>query len=905
MIEVEDGYVPEYSPDILPIDDVVSLAVMRARRDVQRQRLTASGAQSEQDQLRARVEAAHSRMAKRSRKELVQGLIAPVDEEQGPIVEQELPAGDLPMPEISAGRSFFIPLVIPEGAETGDGRTFKPGSLTMRDMPIPLLWQISTGEGHNGSVLVGRVDSCERVENGLGNARGVFDTGPYGREAERLVGDNMLRWISADLDQFSANEIENSAEDDDNKIQSQKMEIDAARLMGITLVPKPAFQECTIQLVDDFNEEQIVPDGTYTDVDESGQEFAIVASGGNVFNVPVHPPKEWFTDPELSKPTALTVTDDGRVFGHIASWDVDHIGMSFGTRAPRSASGYQYFHTGALRTAEGVDVTVGQLTLSGGHAPMHADAAAAMKHYDDTQSAIADVHAGEDQFGIWVSGALRPGVTPEQIRAFRASAPSGDWRSIRGRLELVAVCQVNVPGFPVARAQVASGAVVSLVAAGALHEPVSVSQVNGELLVLKRRKQLAELRVASLRAHKRLDTTMALTAAATAAEERMMNVDAYIESFETMPPAKRDKLAKAGKALPDGSYPIENVADLKRAISAYGRAKNKSAARRHIAKRARALGKADLIPDRWVLATAEAYISEFSDVPPEKRPITNLADLKAAVHAYGHLDQASRPATRRHIVRQARALGHTDVVPASWTELSVDDFGLSYLDTRAVLMSSLSPDRALAMRSKRRKRSPKKAACADDSEHSLAEFAVGDGGGTWSTLRKKYTADTQPRDAHGKFRQVLARLKVDLGNAKSMQAVVEKVEEAENLDDAGDYAEAAKSALEVINIVDRVDTGGIDPTSVTGIREGARQLGSAIANLPLAFGEQGEKVRYSDLPPAIQTMINDMIDRVNEKIGAEEGRDATELLRKFMSGGLTFSQMDISRELATMLRLLT
>lgn len=855
--------------------------------------------------LRARADDAHNRMSRRASKELVEGIVGPIQQSETDGVDteqQQLPLQAVPT-ESANGASFFIPLVIPEDTESGDGRKFKKDSLTVRDMPIPLLWQITTGEGHNGSVLVGQVHSVERVAEGLGNAHGVFDSGSYGQEAQRLVGNKMLRWISADLDQFSANELDNAADEKDKgKIESAKMEISAARLMGITLVPKPAFQQCTIELVDDFNEEEPVSDGTYTDVDESGQQFSIVASGGNVFNVPVHPPKDWFNNPDLDKPTALTITDDGHVFGHIASWDVDHIGMQFGTRPPRNNSGYQYFHTGALRTADGVDVSVGQLTLSGGHAPMHADAMAAAKHYDDTQSAIADVHAGEDAFGIWVSGALRPGVSPEQIRAFRASAPSGDWRSIRGQLELVAVCQVNVPGFPVARAQVASGAVVSLVAAGVLHEPVSVSQVNGELLVLKRKRALAELRVASLRAQKKIKDANALTAAATAAEERLMNVDEYVESFKTIPPAKREKLAKAGKALPDGSYPIENVADLKRALSAYGRAKNKSAARRHIAKRARALGKADMIPDRWVLATAIAYNTAFSDIPPEERPITDIPDLKAAVHAYSQVELSSRPATRRHIVRQARALGRTDLVPSTWNELSVDDFGLSYLDTRAVLISSLSPDNATAIRSSRRPRSPKSTASADDSEHSLA---IGDGGGSWSTLRKKYTPETQPRDAHGKFRQVLARLKVDLGSARAMQDVVEKVEEAENLDDAGDYAEAAKSAVDVIEIVDRIDEGGINPENVVGVREGARALGSAIANLPLAFGEQGEKVRYSDMPPAIQTMIVDMIDRVNEKIGAEDGRAATEMLRKFMSGGITFSQMDISRELSKMLRLLT
>ena len=52
-------------------------------------------------------------------------------------------------------------------------------------------------------------------------------------------------------------------------------------------------------------------------------------------------------------------------------------------------------------------------------------------------------------------------------------------------------------------------------------------------------------------------------------------------------------------ALPDGSYPIRDVGDLKNAIQAFGRAKNKPAVKRHIKKRARALGAAELIPDGW------------------------------------------------------------------------------------------------------------------------------------------------------------------------------------------------------------------------------------------------------------------------------------------------------------------
>jgi Mu-like prophage I protein len=61
----------------------------------------------------------------------------------------------------------------------------------------------------------------------------------------------------------------------------------------------------------------------------------------------------------------------------------------------------------------------------------------------------------------------------------------------------------------------------------------------------------------------------------------------------------RKKLAQTGAAMPDGSFPIRNEADLKHAIQAIGRAKDPAAAKRHIVKRARALGKGDLIPDEW------------------------------------------------------------------------------------------------------------------------------------------------------------------------------------------------------------------------------------------------------------------------------------------------------------------
>lgn len=162
----------------------------------------------------------------------------------------------------------------------------------------------------------------------------------------------------------------------------------------------------------------------------------------------------------------------------------------------------------------------------------------------------------------------------------------------------------------------------------------------------------------------------------------------------------------------------------------------------------------------------------------------------------------------------------------------------------------------------------------------------------------------QPRDIKGKFRRVLARLKQDLG-VSGLQNVVEKVEEVEGLDNAGNYSAAAKAATELLAIVDRLDAGGLNPQSLENIRSSARALGQVISNLPLPFGQDTSKVKYSDLPPALRNLMDDMISRVEDKIGAEDADIATAKLRNFRSGGDAFSQSEVSSEMSTMLRLLT
>jgi hypothetical protein len=61
----------------------------------------------------------------------------------------------------------------------------------------------------------------------------------------------------------------------------------------------------------------------------------------------------------------------------------------------------------------------------------------------------------------------------------------------------------------------------------------------------------------------------------------------------------RERMAGAGTAMPDGSFPIGNRADLMNAIRSVGRAKDYNKAKMHIINRARALNATDMLPEDW------------------------------------------------------------------------------------------------------------------------------------------------------------------------------------------------------------------------------------------------------------------------------------------------------------------
>lgn len=83
-------------------------------------------------------------------------------------------------------------------------------------------------------------------------------------------------------------------------------------------------------------------------------------------------------------------------------------------------------------------------------------------------------------------------------------------------------------------------------------------------------------------------------------EQQRRAVEARVLREAEFSTAERSKLADKGHAMPDGSFPIRNASDLRNAIQALGRAKNRAAAMAHIRKRAKALGLEKLLPSSAV-----------------------------------------------------------------------------------------------------------------------------------------------------------------------------------------------------------------------------------------------------------------------------------------------------------------
>lgn len=340
----------------------------------------------------------------------------------------------------------FDGVLVIEDEDTTDGRFIEAGALSWRELPLPLLMPNDNG-GHGTDRIAGKIETLERVGNDL-RMNGAFDlSGEEGKEAARLVRDSLLRWVSADVEIIDADMVETDdcEEIDGEKFCQWKFILKEGRVMGGTLVPFPAFPGAVV-----------VPEGQKIPADTGDGRPVVTAAAGVK--------KDYFADPqftELQKWT--TVTDNGRVMGHLFGWGECHAGYLNTCLTPdalmEATNLERSNNIGSVRLEDGSIIGTSPLCIKG-HSTDDMDFERASKWMDDPRNCGADVVYGKDKFGVWFSGAIRPTTTEDQIHILRASGVSGEWHWKDGERVLLGAC-VNVPGYAKATAKIREGEVIA------------------------------------------------------------------------------------------------------------------------------------------------------------------------------------------------------------------------------------------------------------------------------------------------------------------------------------------------------------------------------------------------------------------------------------------------------------
>jgi hypothetical protein len=396
---------------------------------------------------------------------------------------------DAAMPATMRNTVPWSGVLVVEGTPTGDGRQFAAGALTWpalgetASLEIPLGWMYERSHGGMATdkvVNVGRIDAITRVGNEL-HGRGVLnlDTA-WGRRAAEQMGTRddpgFLAGVSIDaddpedpqglnveyvfpescevpVDDSATREAEDDMFDDAPPIECMMPEMvvyHSGRIRAATLVDIPAYVEARLYL------DEPVPEGTPVEADALA--MPVVASSFTM-EIPDLPPAEWFDEPaDEPEIGAITITDEGRIFGYLAPKNVAHRGIrDKRVTVPMGNVDYGIWMNRVTLADDGrgsyTRVATGPITMDCGHAVASPRVVGVVRreHYDNSCSIVATVRVGENSRGVWISGAVLPDVTPDQVRRMMACQLSGDWgphREKPGKRELAGALLVPVPGFP-------------------------------------------------------------------------------------------------------------------------------------------------------------------------------------------------------------------------------------------------------------------------------------------------------------------------------------------------------------------------------------------------------------------------------------------------------------------------
>lgn len=370
-------------------------------------------------------------------------------------------------------------IIAVEGAPSGDGRMLEKGSVEWDDavLPVPLIWDRMEGDHsgmtvgaiaevwRDGTDIWGRgwlsASEDEETQKAVVRVKELFEEGAVGVSVALDHVDVELRVKKSAITGEGGPDLPedpNDLETDENGYATlgRMMADDAlevttrGRLRHVATVDTAAL---TGEAASKVKLRLVKPDE---------DEVIAVAASGSLRIVEFEADIEAFQDPGFGVPgqderllfdphnsrwsTPPTVLDDGRVFGHIAPWGICVRGRPDRCITPPNAD-LDGFMRGRAPLAGGK--RTGTIVVGGEHCPVQVGAAAATAHYDKTGRAVADVVVGNDAYGIWFAGRLRPGATDEDIYAFKSSDVSGHWEvGKNGQMTLCGLPAVNVGGFP-------------------------------------------------------------------------------------------------------------------------------------------------------------------------------------------------------------------------------------------------------------------------------------------------------------------------------------------------------------------------------------------------------------------------------------------------------------------------
>lgn len=175
---------------------------------------------------------------------------------------------------------------------------------------------------------------------------------------------------------------------------------------------------------------------------------------------------DWFEPVEADRLLKFTITDEGRMMGHLFAWGDCHRGNTFRCDRPdfmRDDPTFPDFHVGEAPLDNGERVRVGVLTYADLHAPDGQLTAAQLTELmENTGRQLGPVRLHVDRFGLQACGQVWPDVPPVEVSRALAGFPSYDARRIAGRWRLFGLHVVNTPGHTVY--EEAEGQVVRMVA---------------------------------------------------------------------------------------------------------------------------------------------------------------------------------------------------------------------------------------------------------------------------------------------------------------------------------------------------------------------------------------------------------------------------------------------------------